>query len=173
MATPKQMFTNKLNALKGWPSANAIDKSAKVTDGELGILSGRVVHIDPVTEAFKLGMGTANAMPMFANVSQDDFDAIGGLGEFNTASYGNRKGVVGLVCSATIELATTEFVSGQTYAVNTPLTCVETAGADKGKIVPGAFYTNPICGIVSGKQSTNANGVDVVSLWTYFLPKQA
>jgi hypothetical protein len=167
------MFTNRLNGLKGWPSGNAIDKSAKVSDGEIGILSGRVVHIDPTTESFKLGMGAANAMPMFAWPAQEDFDAIGGMGEFNISSYGNRKGIMGLVCAATIEISTTEFVTGENYAINTPLTCVETVGADKGKITPGAFYTNAICGIVSEKQGVNAHGIECVSLWTYFLPKQA
>lgn len=168
MSTPAQMYDHRLNAVKSWPSQYALDKSKEVAAGEEGIVAGKVIHIDPVANAFKLGL-PANYMPIFAWVSQDAFDAVGG-DDFNISNYGNKKGVSGLVATGAFELQTTEFVTGETYNPNTPLTSHEVAGADKGKVTPGTFYSDVICGIVSDGQETNANGADVVTFWSYFLP---
>ena len=169
MATPKQMFDNRLNALKGWPSQYALDKSLPIADGEVGIVSGKVLHVDPTTGSFKLGL-PGNEMPVFCWTSADDFDAIGG-DDGNISLYGNKKGTNGLVATGSYELSTTEFVTG-TYLPNTPLAVDDgaTVAADKGSVKPGAFYTDAVCGIVSDGQSNNAHGKAVVAFWSYFLP---
>lgn len=170
MATPKQMFDHALNPVKSWPSPYALDKSAPIADGETGILSGKVLHIDPSTKAFKLGL-PGNYMPIFCWKAQTDFDAMGG-DDGNLSLHGNKKGTSGLVASGAFELQTTEFVSGETYNPNTPLTADDgsVVPADKGSVKPGVFYTDPICGIVSDGQSTNAHNKAIVTFWSYFLP---
>jgi hypothetical protein len=165
-----EMFVNRLNALKAWPSQTALDKSLPVATGQTGIVAGSVIHMDPTAKAFKLG-SVAGAMPMFAWVGQAENDAIGG-GAANISSYGNQKGVTGLVATGGFELETTEFVaSGNTFAPNTPLT--PATGGDLGKVTEGVYYTNDICGIVSNGKTTNAHNVSVVAFWTYFLPATA
>ncbi len=166
---PAQMYQHKLNPLKGWPSPYAIDKAAPIAAGEVSLINGRVAHLDAVNGAFVAGLG-GNNMPIFIWHGQDMFDTVGG-DEGNISLYGNGKGVNGLVATGAYELQTTEFVAGQTYNTNTPLTAEEAVGADKGKIKPGVFYTDTVCGVVSDGQSANALGVDVVSFWSYFLPK--
>jgi hypothetical protein len=88
----------------------------------------------------------------------------------NISLQGNMKGMSGLVALGAYELQTTEFVTGQTYSANTPLTVQNAATDDLGKVMPGNFYADAICGIVSDGQSTNANGSSVVAFWSYFLP---
>jgi len=166
MVNLSSMYTNQLNALKAWPSQYALDKSLPIADGETGIVAGSVIHMDPTEKAFKLG-SVAGAMPMFAWVGQAEYDALGG-GDTNISSYGNGKGITGLVATGGFELETTEFVSGGTYAPNAPLTPA-TAG-NAGKVTEGTFYTDDICGIVSNGMSENAHGANVVAFWTYFLP---
>jgi hypothetical protein len=168
MATPAQMYDHKLNPLKGWPSPYALDKAAPVADGEEGIIWGKVGHLDPVDAKFRVGLN-GNNMPIFFWRSESHFDAMGG-DDGNISLYGNMKGVSGLVATGSYELQTTEFEAGQTYNPNTPLTAVEAAGDDKGKITPGAFYTDTVCGVVSDGQSVNAHKRAVVSFWSYFLP---
>jgi hypothetical protein len=171
MATPAQMYDHKLNPLKGWPSPSALDKAAPIADGEEGIVWGKVGHLDPVNGKFRLGLG-GNNMPIYFWRSQTSFDAMGG-DDGNISLFGNGKGVSGLVATGSYELETTEFVSGETYNPNTPLTVEETVGADKGKIKPGAFYTDTVCGVVSDGHKTNAHKREVVSFWSYFLPATA
>lgn len=162
----QKMYTNKLNPLKGWPSPYALDKSLGVVDGQTGIVKGSLIHVDATEKAFKLGL-SGNSMPIFAFVGQDEYDALGG-GSMNISYYGTNKGIVGLVATGSYELQTTQFVDSDTYAPNTPLTGA--TGDDLGKVEEGEFYTDTICGIVSDGAVENANGVDVVSFWTYFLP---
>jgi len=178
MATPKQMFDNRLNALKGWPSQYALDKSLEIADGETGILAGKIIHVDPTTKKFKLGL-PGNYMPIYCWAAQTDFDAMGG-DDGNISLAGNKKGTSGLVATGSYELQTTEFVSGSTYLPNTPLTVDDGAGdiADKGSVKPGTFYTDVIAGIVSDGQTdqddvVNAHGKAIVTFWSYFLPATA
>lgn len=165
---PAQMYEHKLNPLKGWPSPYALDKAAPMAAGETTLINGRVAHLDPVNGAFASGLG-GNNMPIFIWHGQAMFDALG-ADDGNMSLYGNKKGVNGLVATGGYELQTTEFVTAETYTPNTPLTAVETANTEKGKITPGAFYDDVICGIVSDGKSTNALGIEVVSFWSYFLP---
>ena len=167
MATPAQMYDHRLNPVKAWPSQYALDKSLAIADGETNIYAGRVIHIDPTANAFKLGL-PANYMPIFCWASQTDFDAIGG-DDGNISLEGNKKGTSGLVATGAFELQTTEFITG-TYAPNTPLTSYQVSGDDLGKVTEGAFYTDVVCGVVSDGKSTNAHGKEVVTFWSYFLP---
>lgn len=168
-----QMFDHRLNPIKGWPSPYALDKAAQVANAEAeqGIRAGMVIHIDPVTSMFKRGL-PGKQVPIFAWNDYLAFDAQGG-DEGNLNLYGNMKGMSGLVALGSYELQTTEFVAGQTYAPNTPLTVENAATEDQGKVKPGEFYADTICGVVSDGQIKNAQGVDVVTLWSYFLPSMA
>ena len=170
MATPPQMFDRRLNPLKGWPSPYALDKSKEVGNAtaEQGIKAGMVIHIDPTTAKFKRGLPGVE-MPIFAFNGFTDFDTQGG-DDGNISLYGNKKGLSGLVGCGPFELSSTEFVAGQQYPANQPLTVQNAATADQGKVMPGVFYTNTIVGVVSDGQSTNAAGRSVVSFWSYFLP---
>jgi hypothetical protein len=166
--TPSQMYDHKLNPLKGWPSPYAIDKAAPVATGETKLINGRVAHLDSVNGAFVAGLG-GNYMPIFVWHGQTMFDTLGG-DTGNISLYGNGKGVNGLVATGAYELQTTEFITGETYAPNTPLTSEDDVAADVGKIKPGVFFTDTICGVVSDGKSVNALGVEVVTFWSYFLP---
>lgn len=165
-----QMFDHRLNPLKGWPSPYALDKANEVGDAteEQGIRAGMVIHIDAATQKFKRGL-PGNQMPIFAWNDYAHFDAMGG-DDGNISLHGNMKGMSGLVATGAYELQTTEFVTGQTYAANTPLTVQNAAGDDLGKVMPGAFYADVVCGVVSDGQLTNAHGKDMVAFWSYFLP---
>jgi hypothetical protein len=170
MATPAQMYDHRLNPLKGWPSPYALDKANAVGSAteEQGIRAGMVMHIDAATQLFKRGL-PGNQVPIFAWNDYVHFDAMGG-DDGNISLQGNMKGMSGLVALGAYELQTTEFVTGQTYSANTPLTVQNAATDDLGKVMPGNFYADAICGIVSDGQSTNANGSSVVAFWSYFLP---
>lgn len=165
-----QMFDRRLNPLKGWPSPYALDKAKEVGTAveEQGIRAGMVIHIDAATQMFKRGL-PGNQMPIFAWNDYVAFDTMGG-DDGNISLHGNMKGLSGLVATGAYELQTTEFVTGQVYAPNTPLTVQNAAGADQGKMMPGNFYADVICGVVSDGQSTNAHGKSVVAFWSYFLP---
>ena len=173
MATPRQMFDHRLNPVKGWPSPYALDKAKEVGAAapEQGIVAGMVMHIDAGTGKFMRGLGGKN-VPVFAWPAYGDFDAMGG-DDGNISLFGNMKGTSGLVALGSYELQTTEFVTGQSYNPNTPLMSQDTPGADLGKVMPGAFYTNNIVGIVSDGLLTNVQGRSVVQFWSYFLPASA
>jgi len=163
------MFDRRLNPVKGWPSPYALDKAQQVTIGE-DIKAGMVTHLDSVTGKFKRGL-PGRQMPIFAWVSESDFDAMGG-DDGNISLQGNYKGISGLVATGPFELETTEFVSGMVYSPNTPLKSDEglTVAEDKGKVTPGEFYTDTVVGVVSDGQFTNSYGKNVVRFWSYFLP---
>jgi len=167
---PKQMFDHRLNPLKGWPSPYALDKAKEVGQAteEQGILAGMVIHIDAVTGKFKRGL-PGNQVPIFA---WNDFLAFDtqGADDGNISLNGNMKGLSGLVALGAYELQTTEFVSGNHYHPNTALTVQNAAGADLGKVMPGHYYVDTVVGIVSDGKSTNVQGKEVVSFWSYFLP---
>ena len=167
---PSQMFDHRLNPLKGWPSPYALDKAKEVGTAteEQGIRAGMVIHIDAATQLFKRGL-PGNQMPIFAWNDYASFDTMGG-DDGNISLQGNMKGLSGMVATGAFELQTTEFVTGQTYSPNTALTVNNAAGDDLGKVTPGNFYADVICGVVSDGQSTNANGSSVVAFWSYFLP---
>ena len=170
---PAQMFDHRLNPIKGWPSPYALDKAKGVGQAaaEQGIKAGMVVHIDSVTGLFMRGL-PGNQVPVFAWNDFLAFDAQG-ADDGNISLYGNNKGISGLVALGSYELQTTEYVAALNYPANTPLTVCNTGGANQGKVEPGQFYVNTIVGVISDGESTNVQGVDVVTFWSYFLPSLA
>lgn len=169
MATPSQMYDHRLNPLKSWPNQYALDKAKELADGETDVVAGRVIYIDPTLNKFKLGL-PGNQMPIYAWNGFAEFDTVSTSTDYNISNYGNKKGLSGLVATGAFELQTTEFVSGETYYANLPLTVENATGDDKGKVKPGEYYTDTICGIVSDGSSTNIHGKSIVTFWSYFLP---
>ena len=164
--TPGQMFDHELNAVKGWPSPYAVDKSLALDTGETSsaIKAGMGMYIDPTSKKFKLGI-VDGAVTIFALQNADDFDANSDVGNIS----GGKSS--GLVAFGAYELETTEYVSG-TYNPNTCLT-VTAAGANKGKLVAGVAYTDQICGVVSDGERTNEYSVGMLRFWPTWLPPYA
>ena len=160
--TPNQMFTHDLNAVKGWPSTSAVDKSAALDDAEVSstLFEGMVVHIDAASSKIKRGVAS-RAMPMFLIQNADDFDA--------NSDKGNISGgiVSALVAIGSYELQTTEYSAG-TYAPNVPLK----ADAATGKVISttGGQTGQDIVGICSSGIIPNAYGKNVITFWPCFLP---
>jgi hypothetical protein len=163
---PAQMFDHELNVVKGWPSPYAVDKSATLAAGETGITAGMVVSLN-AAGSFVRGLSDANkAVPCFAFPNQQDYDVMSDVGNVTGGHLMAIPALTGY------EMETTEFVTGETYAPNQELTVENVDADDKGKITPGAYGTNLICGIVSdGDQPrTNDHRKEVVRFWGYFLP---
>ncbi len=170
MATPVQMFEHRLNVIKGWWSMANLDKSLPVADGETGIKAGMVCYIDPDTTEFKRGL-PGNQMPIFIFQDQDHYSALGGdAANISSYGYSTAKGIAGLPAVFGVELETAEYDTGESYPPNTPLTVINTAGDDQGKVTVGVFYTDTICAMVSDGVVTNGHGVSVVRAWTLFIP---
>lgn len=158
--TVSQQTDHELNPVKAWPNPYALDKSVPVDTAE-DLIAGMVFHIDPTTKKAKPGI-TGTDMALFAFPNQEDFDV--------TMDVGNILGeeILGLVATGGWELESTEFVAGD-YAPNDVLTSAA-AGGDKGKLVEGTAYTDPICGVVSDGQLQNENSKDVLRFWSVWLP---
>lgn len=166
VSTITQMFERRLNPVKGWPNPYALDKFAETTAGQ-GIKAGMVCHLDS-NKKFARGLG-GNNMPIWMWNSDTDFDTSGvDAGNFNLVGTG--KGLSGLVGVGPYEFQTTEFVTSEVYAPNTPLTVEEDVADDVGKVKPGNYYQDPIVGIVSDGQLINSHAVAVVQCWAYYLP---
>jgi hypothetical protein len=80
----------------------------------------------------------------------------------------------GLVHAGAYEIENTEFDTGQSYAPNDTLTAAhaDTTLATGGVLTNQSAvpYTNPVCGVVSRGEFTNAHGVDVLAYWPVYLP---
>lgn len=173
--TPAQMFDHELNPTKGWPSPYAVDKVKVIAAGEPTIHAGCVVHIDPATDMFKLGLPYTGGdvfcpMPIFAFPNSTDFDV--------SSDVGNISGghLVGLVATGAYELESTEFI-GVGLTAGTPLTVQNAAGADLGKLQAGTLAAlsgvNEDCvvGIVSDNGPlTNEFAKQYVRFWPVYLP---
>jgi hypothetical protein len=175
--TPAQMFDHELNPCKGWPSPYAVDKVKPIAAGEPVIRSGRVVHIDPTADAFKLGCpytggDTFAPMPIFAFPNSADFDVSSDVGNI---SGGN---LVGLVAVGAYELESTEFL-GVGFTPGMPLV------VDDGSVTPanmGALKVGSLAalsgiaedlvvGIVSDAGPlTNEWQKQYVRFWPWYLP---
>ena len=166
--TPTQMYDQAFNGLKGWPLPAPLDKTAALDSTVSGLVRRRAVYLDPTatTPTFLMG-GPANTPVCFAIQGQNELDANSDVGNI---SGGN---ISGLSCLGTFELEVSEYVDGNDYAPNTPLTVHTVAGDDFAKLTEGAFYTDTIVGIVSDGVLADAYGVDRLRFWTYFLPETA
>jgi hypothetical protein len=166
--TPAQMFDHTLNPVKGWPSPYALDKTKAIADGETGIVAGRVCYIDPVTDKIKLGCpfdADTASMPLFAFPNQTDFDVMSDVGNI---SGGNMVFLVGV---GAYELESTEYVDAG-FDPNVPLTVVNDAGADLGKLKATTLSTTDlIVGVVSDKGSLTSEYKKLyIRFWPVYLP---
>ena len=162
--TPSQMFTHELNPLKGWPSPYAVDKRGQADSGVTGINAGSVCYISPSTGLINLG--TINGyMGLFAFQGENEFDVNGDTGNIISQVMNF------LVASGAYELETTEYVSGETFLPNDPLTA-NTSGqvatmhggiCDEYNIVGVCSETGP---------ATNSYGVSVVRFWPVYCPQR-
>ena len=187
MAAPRQMTSNTLNALKGWPSQSAVDYVSTIDATQLAghnsgvTLAGTVVSLGDDGE-FEIGVGDQDRMPLFLFQNSDDPDVANDGGD---AAVGGDKGVwvpvspsgnmMALVATGAYELTTTQFagVTG-TFKPNTPLKAEKYAGTNAGKVEASDFggTSFTIVGVVSrnGYQD-NGYGTDCVAFWPYFLPE--
>lgn len=165
---PSQMYDHELNPVKGWWDMHALDKRVEISDqNSVTVVKGMVGYLDPTTSKFLVGV-VNGYMPMWAFQGENDFDA--------NSDVGNISGGVlnCLVATGGYELETTEFVDGETYTPQVPLTGA--AGADVGKLTPSANWASAdqIVGVVSEDgPRTNDHGKEVVKFWPVFNPSRA
>ena len=132
MAAPTQMFTNTLDAIKGWFHEAALDHSAEIagsqTDGtnDLEYKQGMCCSLN-ADNKLVLGCEAANVAIFLLN-SEDDPDVANvsfGGNHLHTASgdwiaVGPSGKLSGLVATGGYELETTEYLTAAAYAVGAP-----------------------------------------------------
>jgi L-ascorbate metabolism protein UlaG (beta-lactamase superfamily) len=184
------MFEQALDTKKGWFQMAALDKSAPLgaalLAGATAVPAGRVASLDTNGE-FQLGNGSlATAMPIYLWNAKGDLDVSNDgtsptTGTVHWVAIAPTGIMSGLVATGGYELQTTEFDTDQTYALNDLLTA-DVSGVMTN--VAAVQFTNWICGVCSSHNQaeveadpgsdnpvgTNANGVDVLNFWSYFLP---
>jgi hypothetical protein len=187
------MYEQALDAVKGWFHMSALDKSANLAaelraDSTVNLPAGRVVHLDANGEFYPGGVG--HEMPIFLWTGRDDADVYND-GTSTTTGVVHwislQKGTMnGLVATGGYELQSTEFDDEQDYAVNDLLTATISGVITNEDAVQ---YVNWICGVCSthvnadnqsvalgvhpaavGPVGYNANGVQTLTFWAYFLP---
>lgn len=181
-----QSYTHALNIAKGWPHPAALDfhakQSANVT---YQLRAGQVCHLnasgelEPGVSAHQMGLFLfqGNRSRDVDNRSSDTWVA-GGIPSGN---------IMCIVATAAMELETTEYVSGLTYAPNDLLKSITGVTAENldANGLPQAsssgvltnasvtLYTTPVCGVVSRGVLTNYNKRSVLAFWPVFLPGSA
>jgi hypothetical protein len=161
------MYDHMLNALKGWPTAWAVDKVANLADDSAAVLAGSVMSLNSDGE-FVLGL-IENAMAVFALQNSTDFDVVGDEG--NIVGKGSSiPRISGLVAAGAYELETTEFVSSEGLVPNAALTSPAPGVSNAGKLAVGTVYTDTICGVVSDGVVNNCYGVEMLRFWPAWLP---
>ena len=162
MATPRQMTSRTLNALKGWPQMNAVDFHTEFdssVSANLPVNSGTVVSLNAAGK-YVLGVGNNAVMPMFLFANSDDPDIVNDGGDPST-DVGAWVGItptgqaMALVAVGAYELVSTS---------NDALTAAA-SGGDIGKLVAGTMYTNMIVGIVSRGVVDNGYGHNALAFW--------
>ena len=187
MAAPTQMFTNTLDAVKGWFHEAALDHSAEFTGGQVDNASVAVTYKQGMcvslasTGKYQLGIGGTNVGIFLLN-GEDDPDVANisfGGNHSHTASgdwiaVGPSGKLSGLVATGGYELETTEYVDAA-YAVGLPLKSRISGNNHAGKLQAGSAYLNAIVGIVSKAQTTggnkNSHGQLVLRFWSVWLPE--
>ena len=187
---PRRMTDHQLNPLRGWFEAHALifkaKLSANVSGDALPVYAGRVAHVNASGE-YELGLPATIGsckMPVFLFQNSDDPDVKNDGGDPETEADvwvgATPTGtIMGLVATGGFEVETTEFQSeedlGDTYEPGEALTAVNSNTlATGGEIRRTTAYSGgPLCGIVSKAVRRNEHGKNVLSLWTYFLPKQS
>lgn len=169
--TPGQMFDHTMIELSGRSTMHALDFAAAPAAGEV-VFAGSVMTLN-ANGAFVsgLGAGVANTQ-LFQHRAPMAIFAIQGTNEFDANSdVGNASGGVqsGIVASGGYEIQTTEYVA-DTYRPNDLLTFA--VGANRGKVdlAKDNYSDCHVLGCVSRGTETNADGKNVISFWTVFLP---
>lgn len=177
----EQSYNHELNAVKGWFSPYALDKTVDQAADSAEIINGSVCSLN-ATGRLQLGLAV-NAIPLFAFSSLEGYTGAGPAGAMSNISghmsgrfYGQlatqstaAKRVLCLVALGAYELETTEYVAG-TYAPNDALTSPAPAATNAGKLTVGEYYTDTICGAVSDGTAVNNYGKNVLRFWPLFIP---
>ena len=163
---PGQMFDHNISVVKGPSLMHRLDCAAAPKAGE-EIYEGGLMSLDAggnFLAGCPAGALGVQPMPVFAIQNVNDFDA--------NSDEGNLSGGVmsGYVATGGFEIATTEFDAG-TYVPNQLLT--EGAAATVKPATPLPYLAEPIVGCVSKAPAINADGKNMLSFWTMFLPAGA
>jgi hypothetical protein len=164
------MFDHNLVVVKGPSLMHRLDFHAapKVTDPAQVIYEGGLMSLDSngqfVAGCAPGGATNVQPMPIFAIQGINDFDA--------NSDQGNISGGVmsGIVATGGFEISTTEFASAPSYLPNT-LFVEDTATAGYVTEAAGVAYgAETVVGVVSRPPSINADGKNMLSFWTTYLP---
>lgn len=184
MAVPTQMFTNTLDAIKGWFHEAALDHSAEFTSGQVDNASNAITYKQGMcvslasTGKYALGVGGTNVAIFLLN-SEDDPDvanaSFSGSGEW--VAVGPSGTLSGLVATGGYELETTEYVDGA-YTIGAPLKSTMSSVANPGLLQRGTVFLEACCGIVSKAQVAasasghvkNSHGQSVLRFWPVWSP---
>ena len=180
MAAPRQMTSQTLNPLKGWPRPNALDFEGKFDPSvQTRVPPGACCSLNANGYAV-LGVGNSPVMPLFNFQASDDPDVQNDGGDAATTKDVfiaiNPTGVLMfLVAVGAYELVSTNYDDTQTYPPNTHLTSplVNSGAVLAGMLTPGTLGTNTICGVVSRGLVDNGYGYEAVAFWPVYRPPSA
>lgn len=166
MASPRQVYTHKLDAIKGYYEMYAVDYQAPLSSNVTfaPVFAGRVVHLNSIQQ-FEMGC-VGDEMPMYLLKNSDNPDVGAGNpggSPVNTTTGGwvpiFPSGVMNaLVAVGAYELESTEFDPAQTYLTNQPLR----AQALNSDSVNGGLLTNQ--GVVKAESSTPQSATAIVGI---------
>lgn len=143
--------------------------SATIPAQDKPVMPGAIMQVNASGE-FILGLGSDKVVPLINWSKSDGPDVTndGGNPATDRFAWTSTSSEVGnaLVCTGGYEIATTQFVTGQTYNPNTPLTANKSGSADPGKLRPGTLGTHMIAGFVSRGVIDNGYGYDALTWWT-------
>jgi hypothetical protein len=196
VTAPRDMETHTLNVKAAWPAPHAVMHQAQLSDDVTidPVYDGRCLHLHS-DGTLKTGLPATQYLcrpPMWPVSASDDPDIeldggdpsadVGVYGSINAPRRGSESavGISCLVGLQTFEVETTEFQSeaslGASYAPGNALTATPadtnaTTGGRITRCTGGIAGAEPVCGIVSHAVTQNAARHDILSLWTWFLPK--
>ena len=188
----RQSFENVLTPLKHWSDGlDCLDFSASLSstildDSDIECPAGRVMHLNASGTLDRGGSGTQ--MPLFLKIGKNEgsvWDS--GVSSVSAKTFWwtiDSTGIATcLVATGGFEVQSSEYVKTVDYAANDLLTANATGLLTN---VNAVQYTNWICGVCSKHRGgdyestapiiptgANADGVDVITFWTYFLPASA
>ena len=183
MVAPSLMFEHGIDVAKGWFEPAALDFAAKLSANvTFETPAGRIMHVNSAGE---LETGVADTdMGIVMHQGSEAFDVSNPgttpAGNFMHQAIAPTGVMSGLVCNGAYEIEDTEFDTSKTYAPNELLTAavandtlasggvLTNAGTGAGGEVEQ--YSDPVCGIVSRGEFTNAHGIDVLAFWPEWLP---
>lgn len=185
MATPRQMTTHTLDAIKGWPSPHAVDFAAKLSANVTidPVFAGRVAHLNNSGE-YEMGLpdvSRAGHTPIFLFQNSDDPDVSNPGGNPATeagvwVAVSPTGKIMGLVAHGAYELESTEFEPAADVGTYNPGDCLTAVANNSnattgGRITKGTAYDVPLCGTVSRGVRTNSHGRAALAFWPVWLPK--